>query len=202
MNGKLFSLLALGAAAIAAPASAQMVHFQGTTEGCFGASCTPVASSSVGGLTYTGGSFNQNSDTTGFLAIGGASNNLGFFDLTSASNTYTGDLFTLMVNFTAPGTASGSYSATLHGQVVNTTSGGIAVNFSSPLTQFLTSSGGNFTMTIPNSVSVTSDSTNAYISADFQAVPEPATWAMMLVGFGAIGAVARRRRSAALAQLA
>jgi hypothetical protein len=26
------------------------------------------------------------------------------------------------------------------------------------------------------------------------AVPEPATWAMMLVGFGAIGAAARSRR--------
>ncbi|MBB4155297.1 subtilisin-like proprotein convertase family protein [Sphingomonas jinjuensis] len=29
------------------------------------------------------------------------------------------------------------------------------------------------------------------------AVPEPATWAMMLVGFGMVGAVARRRKSAA-----
>ena len=30
-------------------------------------------------------------------------------------------------------------------------------------------------------------------------VPEPATWAMMILGFGAIGAVIRRRRTAALA---
>ena len=31
------------------------------------------------------------------------------------------------------------------------------------------------------------------------AVPEPATWAMMIIGFGVVGAVVRRRRSAPLA---
>jgi hypothetical protein len=37
----------------------------------------------------------------------------------------------------------------------------------------------------------------------FAAVPEPATWAMMLMGFGAIGfAMRRRRRPALLSQLA
>ena len=34
------------------------------------------------------------------------------------------------------------------------------------------------------------------------AVPEPATWAMMLLGFGAAGYAMRRRRAPALAQLA
>jgi hypothetical protein len=36
----------------------------------------------------------------------------------------------------------------------------------------------------------------------FQAVPEPATWAMMLLGFGAIGWQLRRRRTQMLAQAA
>jgi hypothetical protein len=36
----------------------------------------------------------------------------------------------------------------------------------------------------------------------FAAVPEPATWAMMLMGFGAIGFAMRRRRRPALLQLA
>jgi len=35
-----------------------------------------------------------------------------------------------------------------------------------------------------------------------EAVPEPATWAMMLLGFGAIGFAFRRRRTTTLAQLA
>ena len=34
------------------------------------------------------------------------------------------------------------------------------------------------------------------------AVPEPATWAMMLLGFGAVGFAMRRRRSPVLAQVA
>jgi hypothetical protein len=39
---------------------------------------------------------------------------------------------------------------------------------------------------------------NGYVSIDYlRAVPEPATWAMMLVGFGGLGAVLRRRRSQA-----
>jgi hypothetical protein len=33
-------------------------------------------------------------------------------------------------------------------------------------------------------------------------VPEPGTWAMMLLGFGALGFAIRRRKSSALTQLA
>jgi hypothetical protein len=33
-------------------------------------------------------------------------------------------------------------------------------------------------------------------------VPEPATWAMMLLGFGAMGIAIRRRRQPVLAQIA
>lgn len=36
----------------------------------------------------------------------------------------------------------------------------------------------------------------------FQAVPEPSTWAMMLLGFAGIGFAMRRRRNPALAQVA
>jgi hypothetical protein len=39
-------------------------------------------------------------------------------------------------------------------------------------------------------------------SLSAQAVPEPATWALMLLGFGGIGLAMRRKRKPALAQLA
>lgn len=41
-----------------------------------------------------------------------------------------------------------------------------------------------------------------YISSARPPVPEPATWAMMLLGFGAIGMVSRRSRKPVLAQIA
>ncbi len=46
--------------------------------------------------------------------------------------------------------------------------------------------------------------TNAFEIDDIaiNAVPEPATWALMLFGFGAVGFAMRRRRAPALAQLA
>jgi hypothetical protein len=39
-------------------------------------------------------------------------------------------------------------------------------------------------------------------SVAFNAIPEPATWAMMLLGFGAVGFAMRRRRAPVLAQAA
>ena len=50
---------------------------------------------------------------------------------------------------------------------------------------------------VPNGVSFTSDSGVFLTAANgVPAVPEPATWALMLAGFGVIGGVAKRRRNA------
>ncbi len=50
-----------------------------------------------------------------------------------------------------------------------------------------------------NLTSIVSGNSTLTISRAVGAVPEPATWAMMLIGFGAIGMATRRRRSATLA---
>ncbi|HEX6783372.1 MAG TPA: FxDxF family PEP-CTERM protein [Sphingomicrobium sp.] len=52
-----------------------------------------------------------------------------------------------------------------------------------------------------NTDSVGSDAGVVHITS-VPAVPEPATWAMMLLGFGGIGFAMRRRRNPVLAQLA
>jgi hypothetical protein len=44
-----------------------------------------------------------------------------------------------------------------------------------------------------------SNSASYYVEYDSLAVPEPATWAMMLLGFGLVGAAVRRRANTAFA---
>jgi hypothetical protein len=39
-------------------------------------------------------------------------------------------------------------------------------------------------------------------NVSISAVPEPGTWALMILGFGAVGLTMRRKRQPALAQLA
>lgn len=59
---------------------------------------------------------------------------------------------------------------------------------------------GSFTFThqafVFTGASKTATATFGIDHVTFAAVPEPATWAMMLIGFGAIGAVSRRHRGA------
>ena len=61
---------------------------------------------------------------------------------------------------------------------------------------------GNHTLTVTGNI--TSGPSASYSGTiNFAAVPEPATWAMMLLGFGGIGMAMRRRRQApAFAQIA
>ena len=100
----LLGLLALTIFTLGSSAArADEVFFSGSTLGCFGAGCMPVASSTLLGLTYNNSTF---SGTTagGFLGIGtGTPNvdNLGSFTLTGDPATYSGS-FAVRVTFSDP----------------------------------------------------------------------------------------------------
>ena len=93
----------------------------------------------------------------------------------------------------------GCTTGTVYSLIIGTTPSGFSA-FGLPLTDL---AAGNYRLTIigtsPNSGSFTG---NVRIAT--AAVPEPATWALMLLGFGAVGAVMRRQRkqSATLLQIA
>ena len=79
-----------------------------------------------------------------------------------------------------------------------------AVDWSNTPTIFNFGSGGSFSVLLQDATFGTPGSarvsgTFTYLSAS---VPEPGTWAMMLLGFGAVGFALRRRRTPRLAQVA
>jgi PEP-CTERM motif-containing protein len=158
---------------------------------------------SVGGLIYTDGAFNQ-STVNGQLGLGGISDNLGAFTLSALPFTYDGQFFNLLVTFTAPpGAGAGAFTADLTGTVLGLNGGGVFLDFdnnsNNPLN--LNYTGGSFQFWV-NDVNISSFSTVQILSGGIRSVPEPATWAMMLLGFGGIGFAMRRRQKPALAQLA
>jgi len=57
----------------------------------------------------------------------------------------------------------------------------------------------SFNSNYPTGGGVTTGNASFYVAAG---VPEPATWGLMLLGFGGMGMVLRRRRKAVLAQIA
>jgi hypothetical protein len=82
----------------------------------------------------------------------------------------------------------------------------VQITFQSP-DQLIASPSGNFALHVnnvsfsgsaPAGETVLRQDINGYI----RAVPEPGTWALMLLGFGGIGLAMRRRRRPALAQIA
>ena len=205
---KIGGALALAAGAVlslgSGAASAQMVNFQGSTDGCFGLACAPAANATLAGLTFADSTFNVNT-AAGFVSIGNAPgtpnlNNLGSFALTGSPFVYTGQDFELTVSFSAPaGTTPGSavFTSDLIGTVGATDNGGVFVDFNNTPKAF-TFDSGTFTFFV-NDVSVVRGGTVAVtgvINAVTAPIPEPETYALMMAGLAAVGFMSRRRKKA------
>jgi len=195
------------AIAVASSASAAPVTFSGATTGCFGSSCSTYSPTATDAqLIFTGNSsFSGNTSTSGPLNV-----NFGSFSVSDPSffvgnENYNGDVFKLHVDFTAPAGASPdpfNFSANLTG-TLNWLSGGTLVIDFGPAQTF-TYTGGSFKLAINDvnlSTSFFDSNDSANLTGTFSnittiaPVPEPSTWAMMILGFCGVGFMAYRRRS-------
>ena len=205
---KLALALIAGTSFVSATAANAAINFSGSSQGCFNAACSPASTAMDDGLTFTGGTFNL-FDSAGFVGLGGTTNNLGVFSLSTASADYTGDLFTLVVNFVTPSGTSpsaGNFSAVLQGNVSDLPGGGVYINFDNTPEIFTFDNGGSFKFWV-NDVSLSPGGANQVMNGTINVLtrplPEPGTWALMILGFGAIGLTMRRRgRRTTLAQIA
>lgn len=225
----LWGAFAASAAIVGTPASAS-VTFTGYATGCFTTtSCSPSTTAQTGLVVQDGStllSYNTSTQdagtalqhssftTTTVDGLAGFSyNDLGYFSLgpnaVLTNDVFTGQIFDLLITFVAPpGTQSADLMADLTGHVVSTQGGQVTIHFDND-TQAnalqLNYPGGTFGVWL-NDVTLSpngaGNTTVGVLTGGIQALPEPATWAMMLIGFAGVGAAMRRSRKPALAQLA
>ena len=137
-----------------------------------------------------------------FLPNGTISANIGNSGITADfTDTYA---FTLLTNGVGSGNVSANFSTGTGNSIFLTS---VTIN-GKPIT--ITKIGGNLTVAGGDGISLLSGLNNIVISGTAKgnvayggsitfvpnAVPEPATWAMMLVGFGMVGSAMRYRRRA------
>ena len=203
----IFSAVAVAASLSLSSASAAVV-FSGNTTGCFGSSCSSYAPTTTSDqLVFTGNSSFSGSTTSGPLNLNFGSFSVtdpGLFDFTDS---YAGQTFKLHVDFTAPSGTSPdpfNFSATLSGTLDWIFGGQVKIDFGP--SQHFTFAGGSFDLSIADVILNTSflnhgdtEALTGTVSNVVAAVPEPSTWAMMMLGFAGVGYMAYRRRKQAIA---
>jgi len=115
----------------------------------------------------------------------------------SGSTSTPGVIFSDTSNLTCIASVMGCTVGTVYNLIIGTTPSGFSA-FGLPLTNL---AAGDYRLTI-NGISPNSGSFTGNVRITTGAVPEPGTWAMMLLGFGAVGFAMRRKRRPVLAQLA
>ena len=97
-------------------ARADEVFIAGSTLGCFGVGCTPQASFTGLGFTFSSSTF-ATTTTSGLSNLGGVanpgSNNLGTITMSTTPGNLAGQTFTLQITFTAPQGFTGSNPLTI-----------------------------------------------------------------------------------------
>jgi hypothetical protein len=183
----------LGAAAalvLATAAPAAAVTYTYTTQGCFG-SCAGGFQTTAGdgGLSFTGVS-PAISDNSSPIDLGTFSlSNPAFVDPNS-------NQFNLKIVFTSPGSSTQTFEADLSGSIFFGF-GIVSIDWD-PNGKFITYPGGSFKLTLADitlSSGDLSDPIVGTITNVVTAVPEPSTWAMMILGFFGVGFMAYRRRN-------
>lgn len=188
------ALLAVAVVSLIAPSS-WADTIAGSTVGCF-ASVNGNATSPCGtttatdaGLTFTQGVFSVLTDGSGFAAIGGGSNNLGEFSLSSTAANYVGDTFVLAVTITDPSAGLGNVPAQLYGDVTAAAGGGVTITFNNP-TEIALANGDNLALSV-NPISVFAQDAPTAVTGS-ATVPEPS--AVLLLGSGLLSLTGIRRR--------
>jgi hypothetical protein len=198
----------LGAVAVLAVAfgssPATAVVFSGSTTGCFGSGCSTASVAVTDQLAFVGSPFFSASTTTGpldvvFGGFGVSNPSILFFDF---NDSYNGQIFNLQVNFAAPAAASpnpANFAANLTGTLNWLTGGQLQIDFGA--VQHFTFAGGSFDLQIKDVILQTNmlqPGDAEFLIGTFSAVtavPEPSTWAMMILGFAGVGFMAYRRRN-------
>ena len=118
---------------------------------------------------------------------------LGSFSLGNGTNDYTGNVFNLNVSFSLPTSGAQTDVASLTGVVSGNsiTSSSFFIDFNNTPITFQ-----GFTLTVNDVTIPAARGTTVQITGTITpAVPEPSTWAMMILGFMGVGFMAYRRKN-------